>query len=444
MLSLWTRYIQISLVKRLMAAFIIGSLAGLAIWWFGSLRGVSYSQYLSGYVAPFGTVFIHMLKMVVIPIVFFSLLLGAAKLPMTRLGTVGVKLLALYLITSVVATIVGVATALIINPGTDNAIIWHNLTNTKSAAAIATQKPQAPTIMDIILDMFSNPFAALANGNFLGLIVFSILLGLALSAVREDKEQSSHIDVILSGLEGLNTALYKIVVWIMEYAPIGVVALSMVNFGVYGPAIIGPYLKVVFGIIAGIFFMIFVVYGIFIKFITGQNPIHFFKACKEPMLTAFVTRSSAAALPVSIRTAVDKLGISEEIASFSLPIGATINMDGVCVHLPMFAILSTNLFGIHLGSYEMLVLVITTVLAAIGTGGVPGGSLMLLFLILGALGLPEDSVAAVISLALGVNPILDMFETMNNVTGDLMCTYLVGKNDGCAENIKSIEITSHS
>ena len=147
------------------------------------------------------------------------------------------------------------------------------------------------------------------------------------------------------------------------------------------------------------------------------------------MLTAFVTRSSAAALPVSMNTAVNKLDISEEIASFSLPMGATINMDGVCVHLPMFAILAANIFDISMGSSELFVLTISTVLAAIGTGGVPGGSLMLLFIVLGSLGLSDQNTAIIISLALGVNPILDMFETMNNVTGDLMCTYLVDQQE---------------
>ena len=151
---------------------------------------------------------------------------------------------------------------------------------------------------------------------------------------------------------------------------------------------------------------------------------------------AFITRSSAATLPVSIKTATEKLKIHSELASFSLPLGATINMDGVCVHLPMFAVLAANMFGVQLTFGGLAVLVITTVLASIGAGGVPGGSLMLLFIILETMGLSGQQVATIVALALGINPILDMFETMNNVTGDLVCTYAVAHNEGLVDNEK--------
>jgi len=145
---------------------------------------------------------------------------------------------------------------------------------------------------------------------------------------------------------------------------------------------------------------------------------------------AFITRSSAATLPVSIKTAEEELKIRNELASFSLPLGATINMDGVCVHLPMFAVLAANMFDIKLTLTSLVVLVITTVLSSIGAGGVPGGSLMLLFIILQTMGLSSQQVAVIVALALGINPILDMFETMNNITGDLVCSYAVAANEG--------------
>jgi len=151
------------------------------------------------------------------------------------------------------------------------------------------------------------------------------------------------------------------------------------------------------------------------------------------MIMAFITRSSAATLPVSIKTAEEQLKVRNELASFSLPLGATINMDGVCIHLPMFAVLAANIFGIDLTPARLIILVITTVLASIGAGGVPGGSLMLLFIILETLGLTAQQVSIIVALALGINPILDMFETMNNVTGDLVCTYAVAHNEGLIE-----------
>ena len=151
------------------------------------------------------------------------------------------------------------------------------------------------------------------------------------------------------------------------------------------------------------------------------------------MLTAFITRSSAAALPVSIRALEENLGVKNELASFSLPLGATINMDGVCVHLPMFAVLATHLFGVALSTTELFLMVVSTVLASIGAGGVPGGSVMLLFMILQGIGLTTDQIAVVVGLALGINPILDMFETANNVTGDMVGTYAVGSMTGMVD-----------
>ena len=163
------------------------------------------------------------------------------------------------------------------------------------------------------------------------------------------------------------------------------------------------------------------------------NPFKVLMKIKEPMLTAFVTRSSAAALPVSLRVAKEDLKISENISSFALPLGSTINMDGVCIHLPMFAILAANMFGVKVTFVSLSVLVLTTVLASVGAGGVPGGSLMLLFIILQNMKLSPDQIAIIVGLALGINPILDMFETMNNVTGDIVCTYSVAKLSGLVD-----------
>jgi Na+/H+-dicarboxylate symporter len=179
--------------------------------------------------------------------------------------------------------------------------------------------------------------------------------------------------------------------------------------------------------------MIFAVYPLLLAVTLRQNPYPILNRMKEAMIMAFVTRSSAATLPVSMRVLEDDLKTHPEVGSFSLPLGATINMDGVCIHLPMFAILAANMFGIELGFNTLILLVITTVIAAIGTGGVPGGSIMLLFIILDAIGLNGSQVAVIVALALGINPILDMFETMCNVTGDMVCSYIVARKEGLAD-----------
>jgi Na+/H+-dicarboxylate symporter len=228
-------------------------------------------------------------------------------------------------------------------------------------------------------------------------------------------------------------AMNRIIDLVMNYSPVGVFFLSMGIFSVYGPAIIGPYVTVLFGVAAGILLLIFIAYPLLIALVVRKNPYRIIAAVREAMLLAFVTRSSAATLPVSIRVCEENLKVQRELASFALPLGATINMDGVCIHLPMFAILASNMFGIHLAFGDLAAMMVTTVLAAVGAGGVPGGSLMLLFIILGALGLDSTQTAVIVALATGINPILDMFETLCNVTGDLLCTYSVATLEGLTE-----------
>jgi Na+/H+-dicarboxylate symporter len=172
--------------------------------------------------------------------------------------------------------------------------------------------------------------------------------------------------------------------------------------------------------------MIFLIYPIAIAIFCRENPYKILARLREPMLTAFVTRSSAATLPVSFKAA-DSLGVDRSVSSFSLPVGATVNMDGVCVHLPVFVILAANMFGHNLGVVDIATLCVSIVFASIGAGGIPGGSVFLLFMVLENMGLPSSQVSVIVALCLGINPILDMFETCCNVTGDSVCTYIVSK-----------------
>ena len=168
---------------------------------------------------------------------------------------------------------------------------------------------------------------------------------------------------------------------------------------------------------------------------SNRNMDKFLSRIRQPILTAFVTRSSAATLPVSF-DAMNEIGVAKSLSSFSLPLGATVNMDGVCVHLPVFVILAANMFDLHLGAGQLLFLVISIMFASVGAGGVPGGSVFLLFMVLENMGLQTDQVAMIVALALGINPILDMFETCCNVTGDNVCTYIVAKKNGLIEHGK--------
>jgi len=410
-------YFQTSILYRLIAALILGGFTGLGFWF---MKGTFDFTSIVNFIEPFGLILVKMLKMIVIPIVAFSLFTGASSLPLKQFGKVGLRVIIWYIGTSLLAAIIGVLIALLVNPGGD-ASAFHDIIEAAQTKGVDLASMPITGFSDLIMSLFDNPFHALSEGQFLPIVIFSILFGLAYKFSQDSNEDKSLYKIV----EQINKSLFVLVDWILEYAPIGVFALSIANFYQFGPSLIGPYIKIALGVIFAIFIMIFIVYSGMVYFFTKRSPLKFLKDIEQVMITAFVTRSSAATLPVSIKTAVEKLKIRKELADFSLPLGATINMDGVCVHLPMFAILSANLFQIDLGFGQLFFLIISTVLAAVGAGGVPGGSLMLLFIVLNLLGLNESQISLIVTIALGINPILDMFETMNNVTGDLMCGYIV-------------------
>lgn len=418
-----------NLVMQIIVAFIIGLGVGILLW----MTGWNVSGYVK-WVSPFGQVLVSMLKMIVVPVIFLSLISGAASLPTGKFGKIGVRVIVWYFVTSFLAAIVGSLLAIIFNPGSGtNLALWKTVVATGQAVE-EIQVSTSGALIDVLLSMFANPFKSLANGDFLAIIVFSIAFGLALKLIVDNPKTNSKLAGSISNLLDLVDAakegIFKIVDWILAYSPIGVFALTSCNFANYGSALFGPYISLTLGVVLGILFMMFVVYPVLILLVVRKNPFKFFGKIKEAPLTAFVTRSSAATLPVSLRVADQDVGINTSLSSFALPLGATINMDGVCVHLPFFAILAANMFGVELSFSALAILVLTTVLASIGAGGVPGGSLMLLFIILQNMGLAPEQIAIIVGLALGINPVLDMFETMNNVTGDLVCTYSVAEKSG--------------
>lgn len=424
-------YLQTSLLGRILFGFILGTTLGIGIWLWGNestLRAVDF-------VSPLGTILIHMLKMIVIPVIFFSLVTGAAQLSLKSFGRVGTKVIGWYLMTSLIAAVVGTAIALLINPGRQVDLnSWQALADKAEAPVPTPQLPQSvgASLTQILLNLFQNPFAALAGNNFLAVIVFALLFGLALRSLLDRKTgmEAEGFQTILTLMGTARDVVFKIVDWILEYSPIGICALTLTNFSRYGKEIIGPYLGITLGVITGVMVMMTVVYPLLLGLSVRQSPYKVLRRMNEALLTAFITRSSAATLPVTFKTLENRLGVKREITSFSLPLGATINMDGVCIHLPVFAVLAANIFGVHLNAENLLILVMTTVLASIGAGGVPGGSLMLLFVILQPLGLKPEQVDLIIAVAVGINPILDMFETANNVTGDMVCSYVVACKEG--------------
>ena len=442
--SVFRWYFKTSLLLRILVGLLAGSVIGGLLWYISSRTGEPITQTILPYISPFGTVLISMLKMIVIPIIFFSLITGSASLPVKQFGRIGLKVIGWYLLCSLLAALLGTVLAITHNPGSGTQLEgWQSIVQSlgNQVGQMSDKAPAAGGIGQVFVNLFQNPFEALATNNFLSIIVFAILFGLAIRISIEashSDDQKQRLENLLQFFTAARDAVFTMVDWILEYSPIGVLALSIMNFGLYGPNIVGPYVRVALGIIGGILVMMFLVYPILLFLVTRRNPYRIMKGMDEAIITAFITRSSAATLPVSLRISQDHLHIRNELASFSLPLGSTINMDGVCVHLPMFAILAANIFHLPLTIPGLFVLVITTVLASIGAGGVPGGSLILLFIILQAMGLDSSQVAVIVALALGINPILDMFETANNVTGDMVCTYAVANREQLFTNSKVV------
>ena len=420
------------LVWMILGAFVLGLGVGIILW----QTGININGYVT-WVSPFGQILVAMLKMIVIPVIFLSLISGAASLPTKEFGKIGIKVIVWYFLTSLFAAVVGSFLAVAFNPGSGTSHAeWEALMQSENSGAAPAA---GGSLADVFLSMFQNPFHALANGNFLAIIVFSIAFGIGLKIIseREDGKLREGVSLLLNILETCKETVFKMVDWILAYSPIGVFCLTSVNFAQYGSSLFGPYVMLTVGVVLGVLGMMFVVYPLMVVLATRKNPFAVLAKIKEPILTSFVTRSSAAALPVSLKTAHDELKIKDTLASFALPLGSTVNMDGVCVHLPMFAVLAANMFGAQLSFTALFVLVITTVLASVGAGGVPGGSLMLLFIILQNMNLGTGQIALIVGLALGINPILDMFDTMNNVTGDLVCTYCVAEMTDMIEKDES-------
>ncbi len=366
-------YLRTSLVLRILIGFAAGSLIGILLWLGAGAGGYEQPPSWKTYVEPFGAVFVNMLKMIVIPVIFFSLIVGAASLPIRKFGRIGLKVIAWYLFCSLLAASVGVFLSLTISPGSGTAQArWESMAagiEEEEASELEARAEEEAPFRRLLLSMFENPFAALASGNFLPIIVFSILFGLAVRVILEasqSQKQIAHLQSLVDLVSAVRDGMFKMVDWILEYSPIGVLALSIMNFGLYGPQIVGPYISVTLGVIGGILLMVIVVYSLLLWLVTRRNPLHVLRRIQEAMIMAFMTRSSAATLPVSLKVAREELKVREELASFSLPLGATINMDGVCVHLPMFAVLAANMFGIQLTPSGLGLLVVTTVLAAAG------------------------------------------------------------------------------
>ena len=395
-----------NLSVQILVALILSVCAGLVI-------GPEGLPFVNKWIAPIGTIFINFIKMMIVPVVTCSLIVGVTSLggDSKKLGRISAKTICLYLITTAVAIVLGFAVAGIIQPGVGLDI----------AGKVAPKVKEAPTFMQVLVDMVpTNPVDAMAKGRILPVIIFALLVGIGITQLDE-KRSRFLMDLYDAGAE----VCYKIIAMVMKFAPLGVFALLLPVVCKNGPKVLLPLLSVILAVAIGCTLQCILVYSALASTMGGVNPVKFFRGMSEAMMLAFTTCSSAAALPVNMKNCQEKLGLSREVTSFVLPLGCTINMDGTALYMGVCSLFVANAFGVNLTTSDMIMIVFTGTLASIGTAGVPGAGLIMLAMVLQAVQLPMEGLA----LVAGIDRVLDMFRTCVNITGDGAVCCVVDKTE---------------
>lgn len=363
-----------------------------------------------------GDIFIKSLKMLVVPLVFVSLVCGVCNLNDTsKLGRLGGKAIALYLSTTAIAITLAISAAVLIEPGKGVE---------QSAGKAFDPNKEAPSLVEVLSNMFpDNPFESFANGEMLQVIAFALLFGIALALSGSAGERLSKL------FDDLNTVIMKLVTILMNLAPYGVFCLIAKTFSEMDYKVLGN-LAIYFGVVVGVLLLhAFVTYSVLLKAFARVNLRHFYTKMKNTALFAFSTSSSSATMPVTLETATKKLGVKNSVASFTVPLGATINMDGTAIMQGVATVFIAQLTGFDLSLIDYLTVILTATLASIGTAGVPGVGMVMLIMVLNQVGLPNDA----IGMLLAVDRLLDMTRTAVNVTGDCAVSCIVAKSENALD-----------
>ena len=390
---------KMSLAMQIFIALVLAIAAGLLLQ--------KHAQFAEMYIKPFGTIFLNLLKFIVVPIVLFSIMCGIISMrDIKKVGAIGLKTVVYYMCTSAFAITIG--------------LIGCNLFK-KMFPVIATtdlsyQVGEKTSLMDTIVNIFpSNFISPMAEANMLQVIVMALLIGFAIILVGEEKNTR-----IITACNDLNDVFMKCMEMILKLSPIGVFCLLCPVVAANGATIIGSLAMVLLAAYVCYIVHAVVVYSFAVKTIGGISPLTFFKEMLPAIMFAFSSASSVGTLPINMEC-TEKLGTSREIASFILPLGATINMDGTAIYQGVCAIFIASCYGIHLTLPQMLTIIFTATLASIGTAGVPGAGMVMLAMVLTSVGLPVDGIA----LVAGVDRIFDMGRTTVNITGDASCCVIV-------------------
>lgn len=406
------------LTKKIIIALFTGALVGLLMNLFAPTIFPFFDQYVF---TPLGTIFLNLIKMLVVPLVFFSIVLGTAGLgDPKKLGRIGLKTISFFLLTTSIAISLGIGFAYLMKPG---AVGEFDL----STAEFSTQ--EAPSMTETLLNIIpTNPVRSFVEGNMLQIIVFSVFIGLALSFL------GIKVKGVLRLMEQGNEIMMFLVNMVMKLAPLGTFGLIASAIGKQGfdaMKAMGLYMIVV---MLSLVVHFFATYGSSLLFIAKRNPITVFKTFIPAMGVAFSTSSSSAALPVSMNIAQRKLGVPKSISSFVQPLGATINMDGTAIMQGVATIFIAQVVGSDLSMGQLLAVVLTAVLASIGTASVPSAGLVMLAMVLQSVNLPVEGIALII----GIDRLLDMARTAVNATGDVVCAVIVSETERAKEE-KQVE-----
>ncbi|EID0731867.1 dicarboxylate/amino acid:cation symporter [Vibrio parahaemolyticus] len=407
-----------SLTSRVILGMVAGILTGFAIRTLFADNGFVDAYIVNGLFEVGGQIFVASLKMLVVPLVFVSLVCGTSSLKdLSTLGRMGGKTLAFYIATTAIAITLALTMGTLFQPGAG-----ADLT-----AASSFKSAEAPSLGQVIIDMFpTNPISAMAEGKTLQVIVFTVLFGVAISAAGKPGER------IAAFFSDLNEVIMKLVAILMNLAPYGVFFLMAKLFTGLGLSAI-VNLAEYFVVLAGTLLLHgLVTYSLMLKGFTGLSPITFLRKMEDAIMFAFSTASSNATIPVTMETAKHRMGVDNRISSFTVPLGATVNMDGTAIMQGVATAFIAQAFNIDLSMGDYMMVIMTATLASIGTAGVPGVGLVMLAMVLNQVGLPLEGIA----LIMGVDRLLDMIRTAVNITGDSAVTVIVAKSEGALDEAR--------
>lgn len=400
---------KFGLTTRIFIGLIAGLIVGVLFNLFIPSSYIRDTIIVDGVFYVIGNGFIRLMKMLVVPLVFCSLVCGASAIGDTKsLGKVGGKTILFYLCTTALAVTVAILISLVIKPGIGldmSSIETSEVTTAEATSAV-------DTILNIIPE---NPFNSLAEGTMLQVILFALIVGVLLAKMGE------RADIISNLIGQCNDLMMEMTMAVMELAPIGVFCMIARTFSNLGFDAFVPLLKYMGSVILGLGIQCFGVYMIMLIVFTRLNPLKFLKKFFPVMMFAFSTSTSNATIPINIETLVEKIGVSRKIASFTIPLGATINMDGTSIMQGVAAIFAAQAYGMDLGIKGYLTVIATATLASIGTAGIPSVGLVTLSMVFTSVGIPVEAIA----LIMGIDRILDMLRTAVNITGDAVCTTVV-------------------